>query len=41
MSTPLFVSERFPPQVTTRPLSLGCLIFPRMDLVADGGLSEF
>jgi putative intracellular protease/amidase len=33
MSIPLFVSERSKPQVTTRPLSVGCLIFERMDQV--------
>jgi cyclohexyl-isocyanide hydratase len=31
MSMPLFVSERSGPQVTTRPLSVGCFIFERMD----------
>jgi cyclohexyl-isocyanide hydratase len=33
MSSPLFVSERSGPQITTRPLSVGCLIFPRMDQI--------
>lgn len=33
MSAPLFVSERPGPRVTTRPLSVGCLIFPRMDQI--------
>jgi cyclohexyl-isocyanide hydratase len=33
MATPLFVSERPKPQATTRPLSVGCLIFPQMDLI--------
>ena len=33
MSSPLFVSERSGPQVRTRPLSVGCLIFPRMDQI--------
>ena len=33
MATPLFVSERSKPQVTTRPLSMGCLIFPQMDQI--------
>lgn len=33
MSRPLFVSERPRPQITTRPLSVGCLIFPQMDQI--------
>ena len=33
MSIPLFVSERSKPQMTTRPLSVGCLIFERMDQI--------
>jgi cyclohexyl-isocyanide hydratase len=33
MSIPLFVSERSKPQLTTRPLSVGCLIFERMDQI--------
>jgi hypothetical protein len=33
MSTPLFVSERPGPQVTTRPLSVGCLIFAKTDRI--------
>ena len=33
MSSPLFVSERPRPQITTRPLSVGCLIFPQMDQI--------
>jgi cyclohexyl-isocyanide hydratase len=31
MSIPLFVSERPRAQITTRPLAVGCLIFPQMD----------
>ena len=33
MSSPLFVSERSKPALTTRPLSVGCLIFERMDQI--------
>ena len=33
MGIPLFVSERSGPQITTRPLSVGCLIFPQMDQI--------
>lgn len=33
MSIPLFVSERSGPQITTRPLSVGCLIFAQMDQI--------
>jgi cyclohexyl-isocyanide hydratase len=33
MDAPLFVSERTKPQATTRPLSMGCLIFPQMDQI--------
>jgi cyclohexyl-isocyanide hydratase len=33
MSIPLFVSERSKPEITTQPLSLGCLIFERMDQI--------
>jgi cyclohexyl-isocyanide hydratase len=33
MSAPLFVSERPKPQIMTRPLSVGCLIFPEMDQI--------
>jgi cyclohexyl-isocyanide hydratase len=33
VSSPLFVSERSKPEVTTRPLSVGCLIFERMDQI--------
>ncbi|MFC5863314.1 DJ-1/PfpI family protein [Acidicapsa dinghuensis] len=33
MSIPLFVSERSRPKVTTLPLSVGCLIFERMDQI--------
>jgi cyclohexyl-isocyanide hydratase len=33
MSSPLFVSDRPGPQITTRPLSLGCLIFSQMDQI--------
>jgi cyclohexyl-isocyanide hydratase len=33
MSCPLFVSERSKPELTTRPLSVGCLIFERMDQI--------
>jgi cyclohexyl-isocyanide hydratase len=33
MSLPLFVSERPRPQITARPLSVGCLIFAQMDQI--------
>lgn len=33
MSVPLFVSESLKPQRTTRPLSVGCLIFEQMDQI--------
>jgi hypothetical protein len=33
MSSPLFVSERSKPGLTTRPLSVGCLICERMDQI--------
>lgn len=33
MNVPLFMSERPAPQITTRPLSVGCLIFPQMDQI--------
>jgi len=33
MSVPLFVSKRSKPEMTTRPLSVGCLIFERMDQI--------
>jgi cyclohexyl-isocyanide hydratase len=33
MSNPLLVSERPRPQITQRPLSVGCLIFPQMDQI--------
>ncbi|MBT9330550.1 DJ-1/PfpI family protein [Paracidobacterium acidisoli] len=33
MSAPLFVTGRPGPQITTRPLSVGCLIFPQMDQI--------
>src|ERR1700733_4245323 len=33
MSAPLFVSEKRVPQFTTRPLSVGFLIFPQMDQI--------
>ncbi|HEX8892018.1 MAG TPA: DJ-1/PfpI family protein [Terriglobales bacterium] len=33
MSIPLFVSERSKPEMTTRPLSVGCLVFERMDQI--------
>jgi cyclohexyl-isocyanide hydratase len=33
MSVPLFVGERSRPQITTRPLSVGCLIFEQMDQI--------
>lgn len=32
-SIPLFVSGRSRPEITTRPLSVGCLIFERMDQI--------
>ena len=33
MNAPLFVSERPGPQITTRLLSVGCLIFPQIDQI--------
>ena len=33
MSPPLFVSERSEPEMTRQPLSVGCLIFERMDQI--------
>ena len=33
MSIPLFVSERSKPEITSQPLSVGCLIFERMDQI--------
>jgi cyclohexyl-isocyanide hydratase len=33
MSAALLVSDRGGPQITTRPLSVGCLIFPQMDQI--------
>jgi cyclohexyl-isocyanide hydratase len=33
MSVPLFVSERPKPELTKQPLSVGCLIFERMDQI--------
>src|SRR5579863_638848 len=33
MSVPLFVSQRTKPKITTRPLSVGSLIFERMDQI--------
>jgi len=33
MSVPLFVSKRPKPELTTHPLSVGCLIFERMDQI--------
>jgi cyclohexyl-isocyanide hydratase len=33
MTIPLFFSERSKPEMTTRPLSLGCLVFERMDQI--------
>jgi len=33
MNIPLFVSERSKPEKTARPLSVGCLIFERMDQI--------
>ena len=33
MSLPLFVGERPKPQITTRPLSVGCVIFEQMDQI--------
>lgn len=33
MSVPLFVSERAKPDLSARPLSVGCLIFERMDQI--------
>jgi cyclohexyl-isocyanide hydratase len=33
MSVPLFLSERSKPKITTQPLSVGCLIFERMDQI--------
>jgi len=40
MSIPLFVSEKPRPQVTTRPLSVGCLIFERIDQIDFTGSFE-
>jgi cyclohexyl-isocyanide hydratase len=40
MNAPLFVSERPGPQITTRPLSVGCLIFPQMDQIDFAGPFE-
>lgn len=40
MSSPLFVSERSKPGLTTRPLSVGCLIFERMDQIGFTGPFE-
>ena len=33
MSNPLYVSERSKPELTVRPLSVGCLIFEQMDQI--------
>jgi cyclohexyl-isocyanide hydratase len=33
MTIPLFVSERSKPELTERPLSVGCLIFLQMDQI--------
>ena len=33
MSAPLFVSQRTKPKIATQPLSVGCLIFERMDQI--------
>lgn len=33
MSVPLFVSKKSKPRITTQPLSVGCLIFERMDQI--------
>jgi cyclohexyl-isocyanide hydratase len=33
MSSPLFVSERSKPELTVRPLSVGCFIFEQMDQI--------
>jgi hypothetical protein len=33
MSIPLFISERSKPELTVRPLSVGCLIFEQMDQI--------
>jgi cyclohexyl-isocyanide hydratase len=33
MSAPLFISDRPKPQITAQPLSVGCLIFERMDQI--------
>jgi|SRR5215831_6774444 len=33
MSIPVFVSEKSKPEITTRPLSVGCLVFDRMDQI--------
>jgi hypothetical protein len=40
MSVPLFVSERSKPKITTQPLSVGCLIFVRMDQIDFAGPFE-
>jgi hypothetical protein len=41
MSVPLFVSERSKPKITTQPLSVGCLIFERMDQIDFTGPLKF
>ena len=33
MSVPLFMSERSKPKITTQPLSVGCLIYERLDQI--------
>jgi cyclohexyl-isocyanide hydratase len=33
MSVPLFISEKPKPKITAQPLSVGCLIFERMDQI--------
>ena len=33
MSIPLFVSEKSKPKITTQPVSVGCLVFERMDQI--------
>ena len=40
MSVPLFMSDRSKPKVTTRRLSVGCLIFERMDQIGFTGPFE-
>jgi len=40
MSVPLLVSERAKPKMTTRPISIGCLVFEQMDQIDMAGPFE-